>query len=141
MELIPQHLMEQTLVLIKPDGVARNIIGEVITRFERAGLMVVALRMVRADQETVAQHYIEDPQWMESIGAKARASAEKHGQEFSRTNMEHGQMVRGQLMDYLAIGPVVAMVLEGHNAVALVRKITGSTEPATSAPGTIRGDF
>ncbi|MFA7308744.1 MAG: nucleoside-diphosphate kinase [Patescibacteria group bacterium] len=133
-------MTEKTLVLVKPDGVQKKIVGDIIARFEKVGLNLVALKMIAADQQTVEQHYIADEAWMENLGKKARASYEAKGMDFPVTDMEHGQKVRAQLMDYLGMGPVVAMVLEGEGAVKLVRKLVGSTEPASSAPGTIRGD-
>lgn len=110
---------QRTLVLLKPDTVARGLIGEVITRFEKAGLKLVAIKMVTPGADHYHQHY-------ETIGSV-----------LSR----HGQEVFDKLMDTMSSGPVVAVVLEGINAVELVRKIVGSTEPAAALPGTIRGDY
>lgn len=109
--------MERTLVLIKPDGVVRHLVGRIITRFEDAGLKIVGMKMVWAEKVRAEQHYKEE-------------IAEKHGEE-----------VRSRLIDYLTSGPVIAFVLEGVDAVSVVRKMVGSTYPNQALPGTIRGDF
>ncbi len=106
-------MMERTLVLIKPDGVQRGLIGEIVSRFERVGLKVVGMKMKQVNQEFARRHYA--------------AHVSK-------------PFYKG-LEEFITSGPVVAMVLEGLHAVELVRKMVGSTEPRTSAPGTIRGDY
>lgn len=105
--------MERTFVMIKPDGVQRGIIGEVISRFEKVGLKIVAMKFVHVDADFSKKHYNE------------------HVDKPFYPGLE----------DMITSGPVVAMVLEGANAIAQVRKMVGSTEPAQSAPGTIRGDY
>jgi len=110
-------MIERTLILIKPDGVERGLIGEVISRFEKAGLKVVGMKMTLVDEEFAKKHYTEDI-------AKRR-----------------GEKVRNALLKFIVSGPVVAMVLEGIEAVEVVRKITGETEPKEAIPGTIRGDY
>nr|3VVT_A Chain A, Nucleoside diphosphate kinase [synthetic construct]3VVT_B Chain B, Nucleoside diphosphate kinase [synthetic construct] len=105
--------MERTFVMIKPDGVQRGLIGEIISRFERKGLKIVAMKMMRISREMAEKHYAEHRE-------KPFFSA---------------------LVDYITSGPVVAMVLEGKNAVEVVRKMVGATNPKEAAPGTIRGDF
>ena len=133
---------ERTLVVIKPDGVQRSLIGEVIKRYERAGLKLVGLKMLVPDEKFTEDHYTLDTAWKENVGKKAIEAAEKKGEK-PRTadSVEMGEFVLGALKKYLASGPVVAMVWEGMNAVGVVRKITGGTEPLTSDVGTIRGDF
>ncbi len=133
---------EQTLVIVKPDGVQRGLIGEVIKRYETCGLKLVALKMLIADKETVKKHYSIDPEWATKTGNKTFASYKEKGLPMpAKTPEEFAENVRNQLMDFMSSGPVVAMVWQGMGAVAVVRKITGSTEPLTSAPGTIRGDY
>ena len=110
-------MIEQTLILIKPDGVKRGLIGELIKRFENRGLKLVGMKMAWADEKLAGNHYREDIE-------------ERYGKE-----------VRNGLLEYLKEGPVIAMVLEGINAVEIVRKMIGSTYPHESPPGTIRGDF
>ena len=110
-------MIERTLVLVKPDGVERGLIGEILQRFEKRGLKIVALKMVKVDKDFAEQHYTED------------------------ITKRRGQHVRDALLNYVIEGPVVAMVIEGVHAVENVRKIVGDTEPKVALPGTIRGDF
>jgi nucleoside-diphosphate kinase len=135
---------ERTLVIIKPDGIQRSLAGEIIKRYERTGLKMVALKMVTPAPDMAKKHYYEigGDAWIEEVGRKARAAYEKKGLESPfKTNSENGWAVLNANAKYLSSGPVVAMVWEGSDAVALVRKITGSTEPLSSDMGTIRGDF
>jgi nucleoside-diphosphate kinase len=108
---------ERTLVLIKPDGIVRNLIGKIITRFEDAGLKIIGMKMVWIDEDFARKHYRED------------------------IEQKHGKRVREGLIKYIREGPVIAMVLEGADAIKVTRKIVGSTYPSESLPGTIRGDF
>jgi nucleoside-diphosphate kinase len=110
-------MIERTLVLVKPDGVVRGLMGKIVTRFEDAGLKIIGMKMVWADKEFAKKHYRED------IAKK------------------HGERVREGLIGYIIEGPVLAMVLEGVDAIAVTRKIVGSTYPNEAPPGTIRGDF
>lgn len=111
--------MEKTLVLLKPDAVARAIAGEIITRFERAGLKIIGIKMVHPDEAHYHHHY-------ETISK----IASRRGEDVYRRNT-----------DAMLAGPVIALVLEGIDAVELVRKMVGDTEPKKAAPGTIRGDY
>ncbi len=107
-------MTERTLVLIKPDAVARQLIGEIISRIERKGLNVVALELRHVSEELASQHY-----------------AEHEGKPFF-----------GSLLEFITSGPVVAAIVEGPRAVAAVRQLAGGTDPVEKAtPGTIRGDF
>jgi nucleoside-diphosphate kinase len=135
---------ERTLVIIKPDGIQRSLIGEIIKRYERVGLKLIALKMIIPSEEMAIKHYYEvgGDAWLEEVGKKARAAYEKKGMKSPyKTNMENGQAVMKSNAKYLSSGPVVAMIWQGNQAVGLVRKITGGTEPLTSDVGTIRGDF
>jgi len=135
---------ERTLVIIKPDGVQRSLIGEIIKRYERTGLKLTAIKMVIPTKEMAIKHYYEvgGDAWLEEVGRKAREAYEKKGlQSPYATNMDNGKAVMEANAKYLSSGPVVAMIWEGNQAVGLVRKITGSTEPLSSDVGTIRGDF
>lgn len=105
--------MQRTLCMVKPDGVARGLIGEVISRFERAGLRVAALRMVRLDK--------------------------KEAEAFYAVHREKGFFA--SLTSFMSSGPVVAMVLEGESAIQKVRDLMGATNPKDAAPGTIRADY
>ncbi len=134
-------MIEQTLVLIKPDAVQRGLIGEILSRFERCGLKIVAMKMKYADADLAGQHYANDEAWMQSVGEKTIESYKKQGKELGRSAIEHGQIVRQGLMHFLSMSPIIAFVLEGHNAVKHVRKIVGPTAPSDAQPGTIRGDY
>jgi nucleoside-diphosphate kinase len=135
---------ERTLVIIKPDGVQRSLIGEILGRYERTGLKLVGLKMMIPGEDFAQKHYydIGGDAWLEAVGAKARAAYEKKGlQSPYKTNMDNGWAVLKSNAKYLSSGPVVCMIWEGNQAVGLARKITGSTEPLTSDVGTIRGDY
>lgn len=133
---------ERTLVLVKPDGVQRSLVGEVIKRYERMGLKLVALKMVLATQEQAETHYTLDKGWKEAVGKKNIESYSKKGIEPpTKDPVEMGNMVLEKLKKFMSSGPVVAMVWQGAHAVEIVRKVTGGTEPLTSDVGTIRGDF
>lgn len=109
--------MEQTFVLFKPDVAERGLVGEIIQRFERVGLKIAGLKMIQATKEHAGKHYTED------------------------LAIRRGEHVRNMMIDMISSGPVVAMVLEGVEVVELVRKMIGTTEPKSAAPGTIRGDY
>ena len=110
-------MIERTFVAIKPDGVQRGLIGKVIERFENVGLKIVGMKMLWVDKDFASRHYTDD------------------------IAIRRGQHVRDQLLDFITQGPVVAMVIEGIEAIEVVRKIVGGTEPKSASPGTIRGDF
>jgi nucleoside-diphosphate kinase len=138
----PQH--ERTLVIIKPDGVQRSLIGEIIKRYERTGLKLIALKMLIPTEQMGHDHYykVGGDEWVENVGKKAKAAYEKKGLESPfKTYRENGMAVLERNAKYISAGPVVAMIWQGNMAVELVRKITGGTEPLTSDIGTIRGDF
>jgi nucleoside-diphosphate kinase len=135
-------MMEQTLVLVKPDGVQRSLIGAILARLERVGLKVVALKMVQPTKDQTDKHYALTEEWMKAVYDKAKAKYELLGQDFPYPDhVAYGTSIKNGLISFLVSGPVVAMVLEGEQAVSLTRKIVGATEPASSAPGTIRGDL
>ncbi len=139
--------MEQTVVLVKPDGVKRGLIGEVIRRFERMGLKVVALKMVEVDENLLLKHYQSDkPETLERWGTKTLKNYTEYGKDAKKDlgtddPMELGKMVNKWLFDYVKSGPVVAMLIEGKHAVENVISAAGPTMPVQAPPGTIRGDF
>jgi nucleoside-diphosphate kinase len=136
----PKH--ERTLVLIKPDGIQRTLIGEIIKRYERIGLKLVGLKFLVPSPELVEKHYTLDPKWLETVGQKSiKGYLDKGLEPPTRDSLKVGKRVLGVLVRYLTSGPVVAMVWQGAHAAAIVRKITGGTEPLSSDIGTIRGDF
>lgn len=133
---------EQTLVIIKPDGVQRGLIGEVIKRYEQCGLKLVALKMVVPSPDLALKHYSIDPEWTLKTGTKTIESYKSKGITPPNNDpIALAENVRKTLVKYLSSGPVVPMVWQGMSAIAIIRKITGSTEPLTSVPGTIRGDY
>lgn len=139
--------MERSLVLIKPDGVKRGIIGEIIHRFEKAGLKIVGMKMVWVDRALVDKHYPDSREaLLKGIGEKTMLSYKEHGKDVKKelgtdNPVEIGKIVNNWNKDFLSSGPVIAMVLEGHHAVTNVRRIVGHTFPSMAAPGTIRGDY
>ena len=133
---------EKTFVIIKPDGVQRTLVGEIIKRYERMGLKLVALKMLIPNSDLIKKHYTLDPEWLRKVGEKSIKGYESKGQIPPSTEpLELGNKVLGRLIKFMTSGPVVATVWQGAHAVELVRKMTGGTEPLTSAVGTIRGDY
>jgi len=134
-------MIERTLVLLKPDAVQRGIIGEIITRFERCGLKIIAMKMVYPNEELAGNHYIADEEWLKTVGVKQKEAYAKKGVKIDKTEREIGMTVRQQLIEFLTMSPILAIVLEGHNAVAHTRKVVGPTSPGDAPPGTVRGDY
>lgn len=134
---------ERTLVVIKPDGVQRSLVGEIIKRFERIGLKIVAMKMLVPTEAFIRAHYTLDPGWMKSVGEKSIHAYESQGKKHPLSNnpIKVAEEVLRKLREYMTAGPVVAMVIEGAHAATTVRKLVGGTEPRTSDVGTIRGDF
>ena len=132
---------EETLVLIKPDGVSRNLIGEIISRFERAGLQITGLKLIRPTEELANAHYLLSEEWVKGIATKTRESFAKKGMTMQETDMQIATRVQKWLKNLLLSGPIVAIVLRGNCAIEIVRKLVGSTEPRSAAAGTIRGDY
>ena len=133
---------ERTLVLIKPDAIQRTLIGEIIGRYERLGLKLVGLKLVHPTLDIVRKHYTNDPEWIEKTGAKFIAHAIEHKLNIKHSDpVKMGEHILTRLANYMTSGPIIAMVWQGVHAVAIVRKVTGGTEPLRSDVGTIRGDF
>jgi nucleoside-diphosphate kinase len=137
---------EQTFAMIKPDGVMRGLMGEIIKRIEQRGLKIVALKMVQATKEHVDNFYPKERAWIERLGEKGL----KTFAEYEIDPIEYmgsddpfviGTAVREKLIEFMVMGPVVPMVIEGIHAVSVVRKLIGATLPIFAEPGTIRGDF
>jgi len=133
---------ERTLVVIKPDGVQRSLIGEIISRFEKVGLKMVASKMCLPTEEFIEKHYTLDPEWRRITGEKRVKAAKEKGEKLSTEDpYEITAVILEKLKKYMTSGPVVAIVWQGAHATELVRKIVGGTEPRSSDVGTIRGDF
>jgi nucleoside-diphosphate kinase len=136
-----QPQKERSFVLIKHDGVQRSLVGEIVNRIERTGLKIIALKMFVPDQKRAEIHYGKDDAWCEGVGTRTIENMKKIGQEPQKSALEYGRDVLVALFKYLTLGPVVALVIEGNQAVGIVKKLVGGTEPLTSDVGTIRGDF
>ena len=136
------HKFERSLVIIKPDGVQRSLIGEIIGRYERVGLKLVAIKMMLPTAELVIQHYTLDPEWRRVTGEKTIKGYMDKGLPVPESDpLKITEVLLKKLVKYITAGPVIAMVWEGAHAVKIIRKITGGTEPLMSEVGTIRGDF
>ena len=133
---------ERTLVVIKPDGIQRSLIGEIIKRYEQSGLKLVGMKTLVPTEELIDKHYLLDPEWRMKTGMKTIESYKAKGKTPpSEDPLEITAVILRNLKRYMTKGPVVAMVWQGIHAAAIVKKITGGTEPLTSAMGTIRGDY
>ncbi len=133
---------ERTLIIIKPDGVQRSLVGEIIGRFEKVGLKLVGLKFMVPAAAQIETHYTLDPSWKRNVGEKAIEAYKKKGQTPPTEDPEEvGNIVVERLKKYMTSGPTVVMAWQGAHAVELVRKIVGGTEPRSSDVGTIRGDF
>jgi nucleoside-diphosphate kinase len=137
---------ERTYVMIKPDGVKKGLIGEIILRFEQRDLKIVALEMFMPTKEQMDEHYPKDENWIRRLGQKTLGTYEKYGLDPIKElgvseDLVIGKMVRDWLIDYMISAPLVRMVVEGVHAVDMVRKICGNTLPYLADMGTIRGDY
>ncbi|MFA5831082.1 MAG: nucleoside-diphosphate kinase [Candidatus Paceibacterota bacterium] len=132
---------ERTFVLLKPDAVQRTLIGEIVHRIERTGLKLIALKIVVPTREQAMGHYFKDDTWCEDKGSKTVASMKAAGKRVRKSAVEYGRDIVRALADFLTSGPVVVMVWQGNEAVGIVRKHAGGTEPLSSDVGTIRGDL
>lgn len=132
--------------MIKPDGVMRGLIGEIIKRFEQRGLKIIAVKMTHADRDHVDAFYPKKPEWINRLGEKTLGTFTEYGidpVEAMGTNDKEkiGMEVRNNLVDFISSGPVIPMVIEGIHAIAVVRKLIGATLPVFAEPGTVRGDY
>lgn len=137
---------ERTLVLIKPDGVKRGLVGEIVHRIEQRGLKIIALKMIQASEEKIMGHYPKDDAWVKRLGEKSLKTYEKYGidpiKELGTDKPEEiGKMVRSWIIGYMTEGPLVKIVIEGVHAIDMVRKISGNTLPNLAEMGTVRGDY
>ncbi|MDD5489974.1 MAG: nucleoside-diphosphate kinase [Candidatus Moranbacteria bacterium] len=133
---------ERTLVVIKPDGVQRSLVGEIIKRFEQVGLKLSAVKMMVPEPSFIEKHYTLDPNWMRLTGEKTiKGYLDKGLEPPSNDPIAISQKILDNLKKYVTSGPVIAMVWEGAHSVKIVRKLVGGTEPLTSDVGTIRGDY
>lgn len=129
---------ERTLILLKPDAVARGLTGEIISRFERVGLKIIAMKMLFATEAQLKDHYYKDDEWLIK---KGRDVIKNKGYPQNYDPKKAGSEIVEGLMKDMMLCPIIAIVLEGHNSVQVVRKITGPTNVEEAQPGTIRGDY
>jgi nucleoside-diphosphate kinase len=139
-------MIERTFVMLKPDAVKRGLIGEIISIYERAGLKIVAMKMIKPSKELASKHYPETTEWLTTVGEKTFEGYAALGLNVKEAlgtddKMEIGRMVKAWLVDFLTSGEVVAMVLEGNAAVPNVRRLCGKTVPLFADPGSIRGRY
>ena len=132
---------ERTFVILKPDAIQRGLMGDIITRFEKVGLKMVALKMIMATEQQCWDHYNKDEAWFLKKGANIIKNREDLGMPVEKDAMEYGKDIIRALAKFMTAGPIVPMIFEGNQAIGIVKKIVGGTEPLTSEVGTIRGDY
>lgn len=137
---------EKTVVLVKPDGVKRGLIGEIIKRFEDRGLKIIALKMAYISRKQANYHYPNDNEFLKIVGEKTLRDHEHYEVDVvkvfgTKDPVEIGKQLRVWMLDFLISGPIVAMIIQGIHAIPMVRKIVGNTLPSVAEMGTIRGDF
>ncbi len=137
---------ERTLVLVKPDGIKRGLVGEAVKRFEQRGLKIIALKMLQPGQQKFHDHYPKEKAWVYRLGEKTLSGFQKYGLDPKKMlgtddPKKIGPEVRKWIISYMMSGPIVAMVVEGIHAIDMVRKIVGPTLPNMAEMGTFRGDY
>ena len=133
---------ERTLVILKPDVIQRQIVGEILARFEKKGFKIVGMKMVWPSKELAGKHYMADDDYNRGVGEKAINGAKERGEDVTGWDaLEIGRKVRRYCIEYLSCGPVVAFVLEGNCVIESVRTFLGSTNPSKADAGTIRADY
>ncbi len=137
---------EQTLVLVKPDGVKRGLIGEIIRRIEQRGLKIIALKMFQATKAELTKHYSDAEANLGAMGEKTLATYQKYGMDPAKEigtadPVEIGRKVHGWITDFMTSGPLVKIIVQGLHAVEMIRKLVGNTMPSQAEMGTIRGDY
>jgi nucleoside-diphosphate kinase len=138
----PSHpKKDRTLVLIKPDGVQRSLIGDIISRFERVGLKLVAMKFVVPTEDQCWTHYHKDDAWFLKKGTGIVTNRTSLNLPIDKEPVEYGKDIIRAVVKFMVSGPIVAMIWEGNSSVNVVKKLVGGTEPTTSDVGTIRGDY
>jgi nucleoside-diphosphate kinase len=132
---------ERTFVIIKPDGIQRSLVGNILSRFERTGLKIAGMKLAVLDEKRVWDHYAKDDAWFMAKGTKIVANRTAAGMEVTKEPIEYGKDIIRALVKFMTCGPVVMLCVQGNQSVAVVKKLVGDTEPATSDVGTIRGDL
>jgi len=132
---------ERTFVILKPDAVQRGLVGETIKRIENTGLKLVAMKMVMATEDQLWKHYAKDDAWFLKKGERTVEERKAAGMPIEKEAIEYGKDIIRALVKFMSCGPIVPMIWEGNQAVGIVKKIVGATEPLSSDGGTIRGDY
>lgn len=137
---------QRALIIIKPDGVQRGLIGRIVSRFEAVGLKIIGLKFIWATSEQIKNHYPETDVWFKTVGERTLTNYVKKGLDAKKVfgtddAISIGKTVKNWLIKYLQESPILVAVVEGYEAIEIVRKISGNTIPLLAAPGTIRGDF
>jgi nucleoside-diphosphate kinase len=137
---------ETTVLIVKPDGVKRGLVGEVLKRVESRGLKIIAAKMINASREHAHSHYPQTDEWLRGMGEKTLDNYRQYGKDPKKEvgtddPLEIGKQVSEWNVNFLTSGPMVAVAVRGIHAVDMVRKIVGKTIPAQAEMGTIRGDF
>jgi len=137
---------QKALIIIKPDGVQRGLIGKIITRFEQVGLKIIGLKFVRATEKQVVSHYPETDAWFKKVGERTLTNYAKKGLDAKKVfgtndSIQIGRTVKKWLIKYFQESPVLIMALESYDCIEIVRKLSGNTIPFLATCGTIRGDF
>lgn len=132
---------ERTFIILKPDAIQRGLMGEIVSRIERTGLKFVAMKMLVPKAEQCWTHYNKDDAWFLSKGERIVSGRKENGLPVEKEAIEYGKDIIQQLVTFMTSGPVLAAVIEGNQAVGIVTKIVGGTEPLGANIGTIRGDL
>ncbi len=132
---------ERTFVILKPDAIQRSLVGEIIKRFERAGFKLCAAKFMVPTEDQCWKHYNKDDAWFLKKGTAIAEVRRGKGLSVDREPIEYGKDIIRGAVSYMTAGPVLCMVWEGNQSVAVIKKMVGGTEPTTSDVGTIRGDF
>ncbi len=132
---------ERTLVILKPDAIQRSLVGEILKRFERTGLKFVAFKFFVPPADKTWIHYGKNDEWFLKKGTRIVEDRTKNNMPIEKEAIEYGKDIIKGCVDLFTCGPALAMVIEGNQSVAIVKKLVGGTEPTTSDVGTIRGDF
>ena len=132
---------ERTLVILKPDAVQRSLIGEIVRRLERTGLKFIALKFTLPEADQCWKHYAKDDAWFVAKGTRIVDDRKAQGLSIDKDIIEYGKDIIAANVKFFTAGPVLAIVIEGNQSVAIVKKLVGGTEPTTSDVGTIRGDL
>ena len=132
---------ERTLVLLKPDAVQRSLMGEIIRRIEQTGLKFTAMKLFLPTEEQLVKHYNKDEEWFLTKGNRIVEDLKKQGRAIEKEPIEYGKDIIDMMVRYMVAAPNLALIIEGNQAVSVVTKLVGTTEPSTSDVGTIRGDY